>query len=100
MPNPDRDFSNASREPGPQADPMLNEGRASSARTWTVTGVIIAVLLAVMYGVTTHRADVKDEQRQATQQQTAVPPAATQPATPGGRTTADAPPAPPPKPGG
>ncbi len=101
MPEHDRDFSSTTPrpEPGPQPDPMLNEGRAGSARTWAVTGVIIAVLLAVMYGVTTHRAEVKDEARQATEQQTPVP-AATQPNAPGGRTTADAPPAPAPKSGG
>lgn len=94
MPTDNRDeFRSRAPEPGPQPDPMLDEGRASSARKWAVTGVIVAVLLAVMYGITAHRVDVKDEQRQSEMQRDAVPPASTQPSEPGGRGTANAPPA-------
>jgi hypothetical protein len=91
MPNPDLEGRNAEREPGPQPDPMMNEGRASSGRKWAVTAVIAAVLLAVMYGVTTHRAEVQDEHRQS---QVQTQPNATTPgqALPGGRTTSSAPP--------
>lgn len=88
------DFRSRAPEPGPQPDPMLDEGRASGVRKWAVTGVIIAVLLAVMYGVTTHRAEVKDERRQTEMQREAAPAASTQPSEPGGRGTANAPPAP------
>ena len=71
---------------------MLNEGRAGSGRKWAITAVIAAVLLAVMYGVTTHRAEVKDEQRQSSMQNTSAS-NSTVPgqALPGGRTTANAP---------
>lgn len=66
-------------EPGPQPDPLLNEGPASNTRTWAVTAAIAVVLLAVMYGVTAHRVEVKDEQRQSEMQRDANP-ASTQPA--------------------
>ena len=79
------------KEPGPQPDPMLNEGPASKTRTLTVTAAIAAVLLAVMYGVTTHRAEVKDEQRQTDVQRDASPPSQPARPLPGGRTTAGAP---------
>lgn len=81
------------KEPGPQPDPILNEGPASGPRKWAVGAVIAAVVLAVMYGVTTHRADVQDEQRHS---KTQSAPASTQPSQPlpGGRTTAGAPPSP------
>ena len=93
--------NDAPPEPGPQPDPMLDEGPASATRKWAVTGVIAAVLLAVMYGVTTHRAEVKDEQRQLEMQKDAAPTASTQPREAGGRGTANAPAAPSPaKPGG
>jgi hypothetical protein len=36
---------------------IVHETRATSARTWAVTGAIVAVLLTAMYAVTTHRAD-------------------------------------------
>ena len=95
MPNPDRDFDavRPAREPGPQPDPMLQEGRAGSGRIWAVTAIIAVVFLAVMYGVTTHRAVEQDQQRQSELQQ-APATNSTQPgqAAPGGRTTADAPP--------
>src|SRR5438067_2636493 len=90
----DNDLRDAPSEPGPQPDPLLNEGRASTTRKWAVTGVIVAVLLAVMYGVTTHRSEVKDEQRQSEMQRESTPPAAAQPSEPGGRGTANAPPSP------
>ena len=57
MAEPDREFGKTA-EPGPQPDPMLNEGRAGAGRKWAVTAVVAAVLLAVMYGVTTHRAEL------------------------------------------
>jgi hypothetical protein len=72
---------------------MLQEGRAGSGRIWAVTAIIAVVFLAVMYGVTTHRAVEQDQQRQSELQQAPVT-NSTQPgqAAPGGRTTADAPP--------
>ena len=74
MPESDRDLAKPTpAEPGPQPDPMLSEGRASSGRKWAVTAVIIAVILAVMYGVTTHRADVQDQQRQSEMQKSQAP---------------------------
>lgn len=94
MSNPDPEARNARREPGPQPDPMLNEGRASSGRKWAVSAVIAAVLLAVMYGITTHRAEVQDERRQSEMQREANPPS-TQPSQPGGRGTSNAPTSPP-----
>ena|SRR5947209_323749 len=94
MTDRDREFAtrNAPREPGPQPDPMLGEGRASSGRRWAVTAVIVILLLAVMYGLTAHRTDTSDQQRQSNMQNaptsgTTVPGQA----LPGGRTTADAP---------
>ena len=90
----DHNSRDATPEPGPQPDPLLNEGRAGATRKWAVTGAIVAVLLAVMYGVTAHRVEVKDEQRQSEMQRDAAPPAATQPSEPGGRGTANAPPSP------
>jgi len=59
MPNPELEATNAAREPGPQPDPALKEGPASSSRKWAVSLIIAAVLLAVMYGITTHRADTR-----------------------------------------
>jgi hypothetical protein len=73
-------------EPGPQPEPY--ESRSGATRTWAVTGVIVAVVLAVMYGVTAHRVEVKDEQHQTERQHEAAPPvsAPASPATakPGG----------------
>jgi hypothetical protein len=75
---------NYSGEPGPQADPALREGPASTTRTWVITGVIAAALLAVMYGVTAHRQDAKNDPQITTgSNQT--------PSQSGGRTTGDAP---------
>jgi hypothetical protein len=79
---------------------MLDESRASPLRKWAVTGVIVAVLLAVMYGITAHRVEVKDEQRQSEMSREAAPSAQTPPSEAGGRGTANAPPAPGAKPGG
>src|SRR5213083_2341475 len=87
------------REPGPQPDPMLSEGRASGTRKWAITGLIVVVLLAVMYGMTARR-EVSDAQRQTEMQRDPNPPTAVQPgatkseALPGGRGTSSAPPAP------
>ena len=74
-------------EPGPQPDPMLDDGRASSTRKWAVTGVIVAVLLAVMYGMTAHRVETQRE---------AAPAASSTPSQPlpGGRGMSSAPPSP------
>ena len=103
----DRIPHDTGREPGLQPDPMLTEGRATPARKWAVTGVIVVALLAVMYGLTAHRVDVQDAQRQSQVQRDASPTSATQPgatkseALPGGRGMSSAPPAPPvTKPGG
>lgn len=90
--DPDAETRTAAPEPGPQPDPMLDEGRAGAGRKWAVTALIVAVLLAVMYGITAHRAG-KDEQRQS-QVETSQPSTSTTTpgqALPGGRTTADAP---------
>ena len=87
-------------EPGPQPDPLLSDGRASATRKWAVTGVIVAVLLAVMYGMTAHRVDVNDAQRQTETRRDTNPSVAAQPggtkseALPGGRGMSSAPPAP------
>jgi hypothetical protein len=57
------------REHDPQHETALqeivHETRATSVRTWTVTGIIVAVLLTVMYVVTTHRADEEAAHRSA-----------------------------------
>jgi hypothetical protein len=53
--------------PAPSAA-IGRKSAASKLRTWSTTVGIAAVLLSVMYGVTTHRAEVKDEQRQAEMQ--------------------------------
>jgi hypothetical protein len=96
MPQHERDFTNTTRtEPGPQPDPMLNDGRAGAGRKWAVTAIIIVVLLAVMYGMTARRSETNEQQQQQRQSQIQNAPAtnATTPgqALPGGRTTADAP---------
>jgi len=91
MQRQDRDVEPATAPEPVQPDPMLNEGRAGTGRKWAVTAIIVVVLLAVMYGVTAHRAEVKDEQRHSeleTPQPNATAPGQ---ALPGGRTTADAP---------
>jgi hypothetical protein len=44
---------------------IVQETRATSVRTWTVTGVIVAVLLTVMYVATLHRADEDATHRSA-----------------------------------
>ena len=83
------DIRNA--EPGPRPELLPNEGRAGAARTWAVTGAIVAVVLAAMYGVTAHRVEVKDEQHQTEMQREAAPPASAQPGHPGGGGSASAP---------
>lgn len=78
---------NYSREPGPQPDPALREGPAGATRTWIVTGVIAAVVLAVMYGITAERHASNDGPPITTgENQT--------PSQSGGRTTGNAPPNP------
>ena len=46
---------------GPQHETALEEiareTRATSARSWAITGIMAVVLLVAMYAVTTHRAD-------------------------------------------
>jgi negative regulator of sigma E activity len=91
MTNDDLERRTVTREPGPQPDPMVNEGRASSRRKWAVTAVIAAVLLAVMYGVTTHRSGEQDTQRQSEMQNAAPNTTQSSQGLPGGRTTANAP---------
>jgi hypothetical protein len=90
------DMRNDLREPGPQPDPMLSEGRARGTRKWAITGLIVAVLLAVMYGMTARRAEVSDAQRQTEIQREQSAPAKNQSgeALPGGRGMSSAPPAP------
>jgi hypothetical protein len=78
---------------------MLREGPASSGFKWAVTAAIVILLLAVMYGVTAHRTDSTDQQRQSNAENapaanSTVPPGQ---ALPGGRTTAAAPSTPAPK---
>ena len=53
---------NYSGEAGPQPDPGLHEGPATTARTWMVTAAIAAVLLAVMYGITAQRQEARTDQ--------------------------------------
>ena len=84
MADQNQERRNYSREPGPQPDPALHEGPASTTRTWVVTGVIAAALVAVMYGVTAQRQDAKNDPQITTgSHQT--------PSQSGGRTTSDAP---------
>jgi hypothetical protein len=61
----------------------VQETRATSARTWTVTGVIVAVLLTVMYVATMHRADEDAAHRSAVNSEIQSQPGGTQQA-PGG----------------
>jgi hypothetical protein len=78
------------REPGPQPDPMLQEGPASSGKKWAILGAVAVILVLTLIGIT-HRGN----------EQAAAPPTATTgsvsppQAVPGGRNTADAPPNPP-----
>jgi hypothetical protein len=58
------------------ADPRSTPAQPASApRRWTITLAIAAALLGVMYGVTAHRAEVQDEQRQIEIQKDAAQPA-------------------------
>ena len=57
---------------------IVHETRATSVRTWTVTGVIVAVLLTVMYVVTTHRADEDAAHRAAVNREMQKPSTGTQ----------------------
>jgi hypothetical protein len=78
------------REVGPQPDPMLQEGRASSAKKWAILGAVAVILVLTIVGIS-HRGN----------EQAAAPPTATTgsvpptQALPGGRNTSDAPPNPP-----
>lgn len=80
---------NEAREAGPQPNPALHEGRASTTRTWVVTGVIAAALLAVMYGITAQRQEAKQEVKTEGPQITTG--SNQTPSQSGGRTTSDAP---------
>lgn len=82
--NQERTARNYNREAGPQPDPALHEGPATTARTWIVTGVIAAALLAVMYGITAERQEAKNDPQITTGENQA-------PDQSGGRTTGDAP---------
>jgi hypothetical protein len=48
---------------------IARETRATSARTWAITGVTAAVLLSTMYIVTLHRADEEAARHSVTQNQ-------------------------------
>jgi hypothetical protein len=78
------------REPGPQPDPMLQEGPASSAKKWALLAAVAVILALTVFGVS-HRGD-QSTPPPPTATTGSVPPA--QP-LPGGRTTADAPTNPP-----
>jgi hypothetical protein len=56
---------------------IVRETRATSARSWAVTGVIAATLLTVMYVVTVHRADKEAMQHSASNSVTQSQPAGT-----------------------
>jgi hypothetical protein len=62
-----RDKSRPEHDPQHETalEEIVQETRATSARTWTVTGVIVAVLLTVMYVATMHRADEDAAHRSA-----------------------------------
>ncbi len=62
---------------------IVHETRATSVRSWTVTGIIVAVLLTVMYVVTAHRADEEAAHRSAVNSEMQSQPGGTQQA-PGG----------------
>ena len=91
MADQNQEQRNYSREPGPQPDPLLHEGRAGTARTWVITGVIAAALLAVMYGITAQRNEARNEPTNAPQITTG---SNQTPSQSGGRATSDAPPSP------
>ena len=84
------DIDDPPREPGPQPDPMLQEGRASSGSKWAILGAIALILALTVVGIS-HRGG-ETAPPQPTPTTGSVPPA--QPLA-GGRTTADAPPNPP-----
>jgi hypothetical protein len=85
MADQNQERRNQSGEAGPQPDPALHEGPATSTRTWIITGVIAAAVLAVMYGITAERHGGKTEGP-------AITTGANQPPSQqGGRTTGDAP---------
>jgi hypothetical protein len=88
MADQNQEQRNYAREPGPQPDPALDEGPATTTRTWIVTGVIAAVILAVMYGITAQRQEAKNDQPQITTGSNQTP------SQSGGRTTGNAPPNP------
>ena len=84
------DINNPPPEPGPQPDPMLQEGPASSGKKWAILGAFALILALTVFGVS-HRGE-QTAPPQPTATTGSVPPA--QP-LPDGRNTADAPPNPP-----
>jgi len=78
------------REPGPQPDPTLPEGPASSGKKWAILGAVALILALTVFGVSHRGGQTAPPQPTATTG--SVPPA--QP-LPGGRNTADAPTHPP-----
>ena len=84
------DINNPSREPGPQPDPMLQEGPASSGKKWAILGAVALILVLTVVGIS-HRGD-QTAPPQPTATTGSVPPA--QP-LPGGRTSANQPTNPP-----
>jgi hypothetical protein len=68
MAEPDRDPAETTPAQGaPQPDAMPND-RAGALRSFAVTAVIVTALLGVMYGLTAHRVEVQDAQRQSEMQ--------------------------------
>jgi hypothetical protein len=57
---------------------IVRETRATSRRSWAVSGVIAAALLTVMYVVTIHRADEEAAHRSAVNNEMQSPPAGAQ----------------------
>jgi hypothetical protein len=88
MADQNQEQRNYSREPGPQPDPALQEGPATTSRTVIVAAVIAAAILAVMYAITAQRQEAKNDQPEITTGSNQTP------SQIGGRTTGNAPPNP------
>ena len=70
MPGTDRDDAMRTRQAAePRRQRKPREGVAGRVHTWTVTFGICAILLTIMYGITTHRAaEHAEQERQANAQ--------------------------------
>jgi len=53
------------REPGPQPDPMLNEGPANSGKKWAVLGAVAAIAALTVFGIS-HKGNQPDTPPAAT----------------------------------